>query len=62
MKQIIFHVDVNNAYLSWEAVYRLKHLGGSVDLREQICAVGGDSSKRPNPFLPRPAASRPGKA
>lgn len=45
-KQIIFHVDVNNAYLSWKQVYRLKHLGGSVDLREQICAVGGDSSKR----------------
>lgn len=59
MKQIIFHVDVNNAYLSWEAVYRLKHLGGSVDLREQICAVGGDSSKRHGIIL---AKSLPAKA
>ena len=46
MKPIIFHVDVNNAFLSWEAVYRLKHLGGRTDLREQLCVVGGDASKR----------------
>ena len=24
---IIFHIDVNSAYLSWEAVYRLAHKG-----------------------------------
>lgn len=46
MGQVIFHVDVNSAFLSWEAVYRLRHLGGKKDLREEICAVGGDSSKR----------------
>lgn len=46
MGQVVFHVDVNSAFLSWEAVYRLKHLGGTRDLREGICAVGGDSSKR----------------
>lgn len=44
--RVIFHVDVNSAYLSWEAVYRLEHRGGSVDLREQVCAVGGDAAMR----------------
>lgn len=43
---IIFHIDVNSAYLSWEAVYRLKHKGGSLDLRQVPSAVGGDVSKR----------------
>jgi DNA polymerase-4 len=42
----IFHVDVNSAFLSWEAVYRLHHLGGIVDLREQVSAVGGDMAMR----------------
>lgn len=42
----IFHIDVNSAFLSWEAVYRLKHLDGSLDLREIPSAVGGDMSKR----------------
>lgn len=46
MEQLVFHVDVNSAFLSWEAVYRLTKLGETVDLREELCAVGGDSSKR----------------
>lgn len=45
-EKVIFHIDVNSAFLSWEAVYRLKHLGGSVDLREIPSAVGGDIAKR----------------
>ena len=27
MNRIIFHIDVNSAFLSWEAVYRLAHKG-----------------------------------
>lgn len=46
MDKIVFHVDVNSAFLSWEAVYRLYHLGAQVDLREQVSAVGGDMSMR----------------
>jgi len=46
LKRIIFHVDVNSAFLSWEAVYRLKYLGGTVDLREIPAMIGGDMSKR----------------
>lgn len=45
-KRVIFHIDVNSAFLSWEAVYRLKHLGGELDLRMIPSAVGGDISKR----------------
>lgn len=46
MDKIIFHIDVNSAFLSWEAVYRLCHQGGTVDLREEVSAVGGDIAMR----------------
>ncbi|MCI5701059.1 MAG: DNA polymerase IV [Lachnospiraceae bacterium] len=45
-KKIIFHIDVNSAFLSWEAVYRLRHLGAELDLREIPSAIGGDIEKR----------------
>ncbi|MGB8454329.1 MAG: DNA polymerase IV [Anaerocolumna sp.] len=45
-EKIIFHVDVNSAFLSWEAVYRKDVLGEALDLRTIPSAVGGDSSKR----------------
>lgn len=44
-KRIIFHIDANSAYLSWEAVYRLQH-GNKTDLRQVPSIVGGDSSQR----------------
>ena len=43
--RIIFHIDVNSAYLSWEAAYRLQH-GSPIDLREIPSIVGGDQTKR----------------
>lgn len=45
MKQIIFHIDVNSAFLSWTAVEELKH-GATRDLREIPAIIGGDQSKR----------------
>ncbi len=45
-KKTIFHIDVNSAFLSWEAAYRILHLGASLDLRTIPSAVGGDISKR----------------
>ena len=45
-RNVIFHIDVNSAFLSWEAVYRLHHLGGKEDLREKVSAVGGDMAMR----------------
>ncbi len=44
--RIIFHVDVNSAFLSWEAVHRLRCGGGVQDLRTIPSAVGGDIAKR----------------
>lgn len=44
--RIIFHIDVNSAFLSWEACYRLHHLGATLDLRTIPSAVGGDQSRR----------------
>ena len=46
MGRIIYHVDVNSAFLSWEATYRLYHLGAKLDLRTVPSAVGGDQEKR----------------
>lgn len=43
--RVIFHIDVNSAYLSWTAVYRLQH-GYSIDLREISSVVGGDPASR----------------
>ena len=45
MEKIIFHVDVNSAYLSWNAVWDLQH-GKSLDLRTVPAIVGGDPESR----------------
>lgn len=44
-QKLIFHVDVNSAYLSFEAVYRLQH-GAKVDLRDIPSAVAGSQATR----------------
>lgn len=44
MERLIFHVDVNSAFLSWEAASRVK--AGEPDLREIPSAVGGDPRTR----------------
>ena len=46
MKRIIFHVDVNNAFLSWEALYRIHELGEETDLRTIAAVIGGDEESR----------------
>ncbi|MEG0250472.1 MAG: DNA polymerase IV [Peptostreptococcus sp.] len=45
-EKIFFHVDVNSAYLSWEAVKRSKENSMDDDLRNIASAVAGDPSKR----------------
>lgn len=44
-ERTIFHIDVNSAFLSFEAVYRLQH-GDRVDLREIPSAVAGSQATR----------------
>ncbi|OPX46436.1 DNA polymerase IV [Ruminiclostridium hungatei] len=58
MDRIIFHIDVNSAYLSWEATWRLQH-GDTVDLRKIPSVVGGDETSRHGIVL---AKSIPAKA
>lgn len=45
-RKIIFHIDVNSAFLSWEAVHRIQDLKEETDLRDIPSAVGGDVAKR----------------
>ena len=44
MERLIFHIDVNSAFVSWEAVRRVKN--GEPDIRLIPSAVGGDPSSR----------------
>lgn len=45
LKQIIFHIDVNSAYLSWTAVEQLKN-GATEDIREIPAIIGGSQESR----------------
>lgn len=45
MDRIIFHIDVNSAFLSWSALEKL-HSGAEVDLRTIPSVIGGDMAKR----------------
>jgi len=45
MEKVILHVDVNNAFLSWTAIERLKN-GEEVDIRDIPSVIGGDEEKR----------------
>ncbi len=56
MSRLVFHVDVNSAFLSWEATRRVKR--GEADLRLIPSAVGGDREKRTGVIL---AKSLPAK-
>ena len=42
---VIFHIDVNSAYLSWTATEQLKN-GAEVDLRKIPSIIGGDKKSR----------------
>lgn len=46
MQPIIFHIDVNSAFLSWEATYRMRELGETEDLRLLPVVVGGSEESR----------------
>ena len=49
MQRLIFHVDVNSAFLSWEAARRVSQ--GQADLRLVPSAIGGDREKRTGVIL-----------
>ena len=49
MERLIFHIDVNSAYLSWEATRRVAQ--GEDDIRLIPSAIGGDREKRTGVIL-----------
>ncbi len=53
----VFHIDVNNAFLSWTAVHLLEN-GSQIDLRTIPSIIGGDQKKRHGVVL---AKSTPAK-
>ena len=57
-QRLIFHVDVNSAFLSWEAVFRLRYLHEELDIRTVPSAIGGDRESRRGIIL---ASSIPAK-
>ncbi len=57
MKRIIFHIDVNNAFLSWTAVELLEQ-GYTYDIRNSYAVIGGDEAARKGIVL---AKSMPAK-
>jgi len=59
MEKIIFHIDVNSAYLSWSAAENLKNNPDCLDLRTVPSIIGGDQDSRHGVVL---AKSLPAKA
>ena len=57
MRNIIFHIDVNNAFLSWTAV-KLLNEGYNIDIRNIVSVIGGDEEARSGIVL---AKSTPAK-
>ncbi len=45
MEPCYMHIDVNSAFLSWEAAYRIQH-GDNIDLRKIPSVVGGSQATR----------------
>ncbi len=58
-QRIIYHIDVNSAFLSWTACYQVNVLGKTFDLRTVPSAIAGDKASRHSIIL---AKSIPAKA
>ena len=54
----IFHVDVNSAFLSWSAAYRVRVLGETSDLRSIPSAVAGCRKTRQGIILAKSAPAK----
>lgn len=57
MTPVIFHIDVNSAYLSWTAVEQLKN-GAETDLREIPSIIGGDKKSRHGVVLAKSVSAK----
>ena len=57
MTSVIFHIDVNSAYLSWTAVEKLKN-GEEVDLRTIPSIIGGNQESRHGVVLAKSVSAK----
>lgn len=55
---LIFHVDVNSAFLSWESAHRLKENPDAEDLRTINAVIGGDEEKRHGVVLAKSVSAK----
>ena len=60
-ESIIYHIDVNSAFLSWEAAYRLEQDPSAPDIRTFPSVIGGNEEMRHGIVLAKsPSAKRYG--
>ena len=57
MDRIVMHIDVNNAFLSWTAIYLLNH-GYKYDIRNSYAVIGGDEKKRTGIVLAKSTSAK----
>lgn len=56
-EKLIFHIDVNSAFLSWSATDKLRQ-GEDLDLREIAAVIGGDEESRRGVVLAKSMAAK----
>ena len=57
-EQVWYHVDVNSAYLSWTAAYRVCILGEDLDLRDLPSVIGGSEAERHGIVLAKSSSAK----
>ena len=57
VERIIFHIDVNNAFLSWTAI-DLLNKGYKYDIRKSYAVIGGDETKRRGVVLAKSSSAK----
>ena len=56
-EKLIFHIDVNSAFLSWSATDKLRQ-GEDIDLRDIASVIGGDEESRRGVVLAKSMATK----
>ena len=57
-ERIVFHIDVNSAFLSWTAAHRVHVLGEEYDLRKVPSVVARDKSSRHSIILAKSTSAK----
>lgn len=60
MDRVIFHIDANSAFLSWQAAYDLQH-GATLDIRGVPSVIGGSQATRHGIVLAKSISCKPYK-